>query len=117
MEPKRVPATADEAQRSPADVSDRSLRRAATLFRAAGDLGRLRVLVLLSDGELCVGGLAEALGDNMPTVSQRLLALRRQGLVARRREGKRVYYSLADQHVRDIVADGLAHAAEMGDER
>jgi ArsR family transcriptional regulator len=98
---------------SPLDVSDASLRRAARLFRAVGDLGRLRVLVRLSHGETCVGGLANDLGDNMSTVSQRLLALRRQGLVRRRREGKRVYYRLADQHVLDIVANGVAHAAEI----
>lgn len=101
----------------PLDVGDVYLHRAARLFRAVGDIGRLHVLVLLSHGELCVSGLAEELDENMSTVSQRLLALRRQGLVARRREGKRVFYRLADQHVLDIVANGVAHAVEMESER
>jgi DNA-binding transcriptional ArsR family regulator len=84
----------------------------ARLFRALGDPGRLSVLLCLRDGEACVSELAEALGDGLSTVSQRLRLLHADGLVSRRREGKHIYYGLADAHVADLVGTSLAHALE-----
>lgn len=83
------------------------------LFRAMGDTARLKVLDFLSQGECCVGELVEATGEKFPTVSQRLRVLRAEGLVARRREGLHVYYSLADRHVVELLANALAHAGEL----
>lgn len=89
-----------------------ALERAAGLFRAMGDTARLRMLHLLARGEVCVGELVAALGEKFSTVSQRLRVLRSEGLVCRRRDGSHVYYALADDHVKDLVANALAHASE-----
>lgn len=91
----------------------RALDRAARLFRALGDAPRLRLLHLLLAGEACVSELVEASGEKFPTVSQRLRVLRTEGLVSRRRDKSHVYYGLADAHVRDLVANALAHAGEL----
>lgn len=88
------------------------IERAAALFKSAGDASRLRLLELLMTGEHCVTELAEELGDRMSTVSERLRLLRADGLVSRRREGKHMFYRLADQHVEEILRMGLDHASE-----
>jgi DNA-binding transcriptional ArsR family regulator len=86
--------------------------RAASLFRAAGDVSRLKILDRLSDGEWCVTELAEASGVGMSTVSQQLRTLRAERIVTRRRTGKHFYYSLADEHVSDIIHAVLEHSLE-----
>ncbi|MEM7248166.1 MAG: metalloregulator ArsR/SmtB family transcription factor [Acidobacteriota bacterium] len=96
----------------PSKFSDAHFERAAALFRAAGDPSRLRLLEILSRGEACVSELASAGNDNMSTVSQRLRLLRSEGLIARRRDGRHVHYSLADEHVAELVLNALEHAAE-----
>lgn len=63
-------------------------------------------------GEHCVTELAEELDEKMPTISERLRLLRTDGLVTRRREGKHMYYQLADEHVEAILKMGIAHASE-----
>jgi ArsR family transcriptional regulator, lead/cadmium/zinc/bismuth-responsive transcriptional repressor len=90
-----------------------SLERAAGLFRAMGDAARLRILHMLLRGEVCVGEIVTALGEKFSTVSQRLRILRSEGLVRRRRDGSHVYYVLADDHVKELVANALAHASEL----
>lgn len=72
----------------------------------------MQVLSLLAGREMCVSEIAAALGDNLPAVSQRLKLLRSERIVTQRREGKHIYYALADRHVADLIANGLAHAAE-----
>lgn len=89
-----------------------ALEAAAGFFRAAGDVSRLRLLTVLRSGEWCVSELAEALGEGLSTVSQRLKVLRTEGLVARRRDGKHVLYSLADAHVAALLASAIEHAQE-----
>lgn len=91
---------------------DQAFEDAAGLFRAVGDQERLRLLAILSLGECCVTELAEAVGAGLSTVSQRLRVLRSEGLLARRRDGKHIYYRLADDHVSDLIANALAHATE-----
>ena len=85
---------------------------AAELFFALGDPSRLRLLALLEAGESNVSQIANALGEEMSAVSQRLKLLRYHGLVARRRQGKHIYYTLADAHVADLIRSGLQHAGE-----
>jgi ArsR family transcriptional regulator, lead/cadmium/zinc/bismuth-responsive transcriptional repressor len=85
---------------------------ASRLFRTLGDVERLRLLEVLARGELCVSELASSLEAPVPAVSQRLRVLRAEALVARRRAGKHVYYSLADQHVLDLLQAALAHTRE-----
>ena len=93
-------------------VSDDQLERAASIFRAAGDVSRLKLLHRLSDGEWCVTELAEAAGVGLSTVSQQLRLLRAERIVARRRAGKHIFYSLADAHVSDLIHSAIEHAAE-----
>ncbi len=89
-----------------------ALEAAAGFFRAAGDVSRLRLLTVLREGEWCVSELAQALGEGLSTISQRLKVLRTEGLVARRRDGKHVLYSLADEHVAELIGNALAHASD-----
>ena len=93
-------------------VGDEAFERAAGLFRAAGDVSRLKLLERLSDGEWCVTELAEAAGTGLSTVSQQLRLLRAERIVRRRRDGKHIYYSLADRHMSELVRSALEHAAE-----
>jgi DNA-binding transcriptional ArsR family regulator len=93
-------------------VGDAIVERAAQIFRALGDKERLSILERLRDGEACVSEIAEDSGAGLSTVSQRLRQLRSEGLVVRRRDGKHIFYALADEHVAELVENGLAHAAE-----
>ena len=88
------------------------LAKAAELFAAMGDPGRLDVLVCLFYAEHCVSDLAAELDQGLSTISQRLKILRHQRLVSRRREGKHIYYALADAHVRELVGSALEHVTE-----
>ena len=89
-----------------------SVERAANLFRALGEPARLRLLSRLLGQHCCVGDLAEAEGEAMSTISQRLRVLRAENIVVRRRQGKHVLYGLVDSHVKDLVLNALAHAEE-----
>ncbi|MBV9949057.1 MAG: helix-turn-helix transcriptional regulator [Myxococcales bacterium] len=93
-------------------TGDEAFERAAALFRVVADVGRLKLLERLADGEWCVTELAEAAGSGLSTVSQQLRLLRAERLLRRRRAGKHIYYSLADAHVRDLIHNALEHAAE-----
>lgn len=93
-------------------ISDDQLERAAAIFRAAGDISRLKLLHRLSDGEWCVTELAEAANVGLSTVSQQLRLLRAERIVARRRAGKHIFYSLADSHVSDLIRSAIEHASE-----
>jgi ArsR family transcriptional regulator len=90
-----------------------SFERAAAIFRALGDPGRLRILEMLLSGPMCVSTISQEIGDSMPAVSQRLKLLRSERLVSHRRQGKHVIYALADQHISKLVRNGLAHASEV----
>ena len=98
--------------RSESQVDLQAIERAAAIFRCAGDPGRLRILARLTEGEFCVTELATEMGENMSTISQRLRHLRAQRLVRTWRDGKHIYYSLADEHVGELVRAALDHAAE-----
>lgn len=93
-------------------AAEPALERCARIFRAMGDMARLRLLARLADGPSCVGELAEVEGESITTISQRLRVLRADNIVRGKREGKHILYSLADQHMFDLVRNGLAHAAE-----
>ena len=83
-----------------------SLPEAARLFRLLGEPTRLRMLLFLADrGEAFVGALTEVAGLAVATVSKHLLRLRLAGVVASRREGKRVYYRLSSPFVADLLRE------------
>ena len=86
--------------------------RLAGVFSALGDQTRARILLALAGRELCVCDLAEVAGISESGVSHQLRLLRDLHLVTWERDGKRAVYRLADDHVRDLLAIGLAHAEE-----
>jgi DNA-binding transcriptional ArsR family regulator len=112
--PAHVACEASEhaARRVEPRFREEAYARAAGIFRAAGDISRLKLLTRLAEGEWCVTELAQAAHVALPTVSQQLRLLRAEGLVKRRRVAKHVYYALADGHVRDLLRSALDHASE-----
>lgn len=84
----------------------------AELFKVFGDSTRMRILFVLFEAEVCVCDLAQALNMTMSAVSHQLKILKQNKLVVGRREGKSVFYSLADDHVRTIVSQGMEHVNE-----
>ncbi len=81
-------------------------------FKVLGDPTRLRILQALMGGECCVSDLADKLVMEQSAVSHQLRVLRDAALVQFRRQGKTVYYSLADEHVYTLLKVGLEHVAE-----
>lgn len=84
----------------------------AELFKVFGDSTRIRILYVLSESELCVCDLAEELNMTQSAISHQLKILKQNKLVKNRREGKSIYYSLADDHVKTIIAQGWDHIME-----
>lgn len=84
----------------------------AEFFKIFGDLTRLRIMLVLSGAEVCVQDLAKALEMTQSAISHQLRVLKQNRLVKSRRDGKSVFYSLADEHVRTIIAQGLNHIEE-----
>ena len=82
------------------------------LFRIFGDSTRIRILYVLFEAEMCVCDIAALLGMTQSAISHQLRALKNVRLVKSRREGKTVFYSLADSHVRTIINQGLEHVSE-----
>lgn len=84
----------------------------AELFKVFGDSTRIRILFVLFEAEVCVCDLAEVLHMTQSAVSHQLRILKQAKLVSARREGKSVFYSLADEHVRTMIAQGREHIEE-----
>jgi ArsR family transcriptional regulator len=84
----------------------------ADIFSALGDPTRVRILDVLSHGELCVCDLAAVLSLSQSAVSHQLRLLRGLRLVRARRAGRMVFYALDDRHVTDLLGQGLKHVRE-----
>lgn len=84
----------------------------AELFKVFGDSTRIRILYVLFEAEVCVCDLAKALNMTQSAISHQLRILKQNKLVKNRREGKSIFYSLADGHVRTIIAQGREHIEE-----
>lgn len=84
----------------------------ADLFKVFGDSTRLRIMVTISENEMSVLNIAETLNMEQSTISHQLRVLRQNKLVRVRREGKQIYYSLDDDHVKKIIEMGLDHVLE-----
>ena len=82
------------------------------LFRIFGDSTRVRILYVLFESEMCVCDIAALLGMTQSAISHQLRALKNVRLVKSRREGRTVFYSLADDHVKTIIDQGLEHVRE-----
>ncbi|MEA4954118.1 MAG: metalloregulator ArsR/SmtB family transcription factor [Pseudoflavonifractor sp.] len=84
----------------------------ADLFRIFADSTRIKILYVLFESEMCVCDIAQLLGMTQSAISHQLRALKQSKLVKYRREGKTVFYSLADSHVRTILNQGIEHVGE-----
>ena len=84
----------------------------AELFKVFGDSTRIRILFVLFEAEVCVCDLAQVLNMTQSAISHQLRILKQNKLVKNRREGKSIFYSLADDHVRTIISMGREHILE-----
>ena len=91
---------------------DEYLYDLSELFRIFGDSTRIKILYSLFDNELCVGDISQILGLSQSSVSHQLRILKDSKLVKFRRDGKSIYYSLDDDHVRSILNLGMEHLEE-----
>ena len=103
-------STVDQVLRELPD--DETLYDLAELFKVFGDSTRIKILYALFEAELCVCDIAQLLGLTQSAVSHQLRVLKASSLVKPRRDGKTVFYSLADDHVRKIIAQGMDHVTE-----
>ncbi len=84
----------------------------AELFKIFGDSTRIKILYVLFESEMCVFDISQLLNMSMSAISHQLRILKQAQLVKFRREGKTVFYSLADDHVRTILGNGMDHICE-----
>ena len=91
---------------------DEILYDLAELFKIFGDSTRIKILYVLFESEMCVCDIAQLLNMTQSAISHQLRALKQSKLVKYRREGKTVFYSLADDHVRRIINQGMEHVEE-----
>jgi len=84
----------------------------AELFKVFGDSTRIKILTALSCGELCVCDIGAAVGMTSSAVSHQLRILKNARLVSFRRDGKTIFYSLADDHVGTMLSQGIEHINE-----
>lgn len=91
---------------------DEYLYELADLFKVFGDTTRIKILYALFESELCVGDIALVLGMSQSAVSHQLRILKDSKLIKFRREGKVIFYSLDDDHVRTIMSMGMEHVEE-----
>ena len=94
-------------------LSERDFLFLAELFKALGDYTRVRILFALSINELCVCALAEVLDMSQSAISHQLRLLRAAKLVRYRKDGKNVYYDLDDDHVKNLLSQGIEHIHEV----
>ena len=84
----------------------------AELFKVFGDSTRIRILYVLFETEMCVYDLSKILNVTQSAISHQLRVLKQNKLVKFRREGKNIFYSLDDEHVRNIINQGMEHIEE-----
>ncbi len=92
--------------------AEETLYDLAELYKVFGDSTRIKILYVLFEAEMCVCDIAQLLGMSMSAISHQLRVLKQARLVKFRREGKTVFYSLADDHVRAIINQGMEHIIE-----
>lgn len=84
----------------------------AELYKVFGDSTRIKILYVLFEAEVCVCDIAQCLNMTVSAISHQLRVLKQARLVKARKEGKTVFYSLADDHVRTIIGQGMEHIEE-----
>lgn len=91
---------------------EEELQSLADFFKVFGDATRLKILYILLCSEMCVFDIASMLGMSQSAISHQLRVLKQMALVKNRREGKTIFYSLADGHIVNILSQGLDHIEE-----
>lgn len=89
-----------------------TVEQLADFFKIFGDGTRVKIMLALDAGEMCVCDISETLGMSMSAVSHQLRMLRDAHLVTSRREGRSIYYSLCDDHVKTVLETALEHVGE-----
>jgi len=98
--------------RMPAQLEEERAVELAEIFRLLGDANRLRIAVVCLDSPLCVGDIAQHVGLSASLVSHHLRLLRAARFVRSQKRGKQVFYGVADDHVRCVINDMVAHVDE-----
>ncbi|MBO5908763.1 MAG: winged helix-turn-helix transcriptional regulator [Clostridia bacterium] len=91
---------------------DEELYDLAELYKIFGDSTRIKILYVLLESEMCVCDISTLIGASQSAISHQLKLLRQADLIKPRRVGKTVFYSLADEHVRTIINNGMEHISE-----
>lgn len=91
---------------------EEELQDLAEFFKVFGDGTRLKILYVLLSAEMCVYDIARVLGMSQSAISHQLRVLKQMDLVKNRREGKTIFYALADTHIVTILSQGLDHIEE-----
>lgn len=91
---------------------EEELQDLADFFKVFGDATRLKILYVLLSSEMCVYDIAAVLGMSQSAISHQLRVLKQMDLVKNRREGKTIFYALADSHIVTILSQGLDHIEE-----
>lgn len=94
------------------EPTEEMLYDVAELFKVFGDATRVKILFLLLKNEMCVCDIAQLLGMQQSAISHQLRVLKQARLVKYRRDGKTVFYSLADGHVETMLYQGIEHVTE-----
>lgn len=103
----------DALERIQADMPDEEMfYDLAELYKIFGDSTRIKILYALFEAELCVFDISRLLGMTQSAISHQLRVLKQSKLVKFRRDGKTIFYSLADDHVRTIIGMGIEHLCE-----
>ena len=114
-----MPAAASEIESDSVEVvqdyempSEEMLYDLADLFKVFADTTRIKILYALMDGDMCVADIAEVVDVTQSAVSHQLRSMKQAHLVKFRRDGKQIIYSLSDDHVYTMLAQGLSHICE-----
>ena len=104
----------DETMRRVKEImpKDETLYDLAELYKVFGDTTRIKILYALFEAEMCVCDIATLLNISVSAISHQLRILKQSRLVKFRRDGKTVFYSLADDHVRSVLGQGMEHIME-----
>ena len=92
--------------------SEETLKELADFYKVFGDATRLKILSVLLCSEMCVYDIATLLGMSQSAISHQLRVLKQMDLVKNRRDGKTIFYALADDHIITILNQGLNHIEE-----
>ena len=93
-------------------LTDEEVYYLAELFKVFADSTRIKILYTISEQELCVMDICQALNMSQSSISHQLRVLKQSRLVKFRRDGRTIYYSLADHHVQTMLSQGMEHVTE-----